>query len=87
MWCTRSRVLLRIEHTLLSALSFGEDLLEILVPPLGRSPVGIAEWLGDFVHIETIEESRVRLLVRGGCYWGHSEITTMGLNEVRALVK
>lgn len=61
-----TRVLLSIDHALLSTVSFGEDLFEVLVSSLWRTPVGIAEGLGDFVHVEGIEQRRMRLLVRGG---------------------
>ena len=49
--CTRAGVLLSVDHTLLGAVRFGEDLLEVLVAALRWAPVGIAEGFVDFVDV------------------------------------
>ena len=69
--CTSSGVLLGVEHTLLCALRFTQDLFEVLVAALGWAPVGIAEGFGDFVHVEGVEKGGVCFFVGCSCYGGH----------------
>lgn len=70
---TRARVLLGIDHALLGALSFGEDLLEVFVAALWWTPVGVAEGFVDLVHIEGVEEGGMGFFVRGSCYGRHCD--------------